>query len=383
MRRVTKPTASILWLEWKHYYADNSLTQPHVVLVNHQVFDMNRLAVQRGVKVGMRKHQYKALADNCLVSEFAPNPARSNSWLDLCAPYSSVIEPNGEHAAALDLSAHPSPVDLVNRLLDGLLVLEYGDLYAALAPSKWLAQLASSSQQGLAVVSDPANYLAHRPISSLSVVEPEILDRLRFLGYKTIGEVATLTTEVLRSQFGDDYLTIQQASRGTLRDHVLPVYPEDELHEFMHFAEPIDDLLMLESALSKLSLSLSARLSGQQATGLTLSVQFEDHQEVCADRMLKRPIYGNTGLLSTLKVLLPLIKISKPVIRLGVKLNALEPLRTRQKALFAKDNPVDPNVSVRIIRNAYGDQSLMKATEIVLPRREQVLKEWRRATGWY
>lgn len=374
---------TVLWLEWRHYFADNATDRPQVILHNHSVVDMNRVAAQRGVTLGMRKHQFRALLEDPLLGERTPNPARQESWLQVCLPYSGVIQPFAENCAAIELSRHPMPFDLAMRLCQDLQKLDYGDLIAGVAPSVWLARLASGQGEVPRFFTDLERDFYPLPIENLAPLEPETLERLAFLGYKTVGDVAHIPWGVLRAQFGKSARTIEQVAHGTLPDPVQPVYPPQQIRETRYFPEPIDNQIGLEAALRDLATPLAGRLQGQQAERIALHLESESVERVAVQRQLKRPIYSRVGLLHALGALITDRKVPRDIVRISIELHDLSPAATRQKALVLKDDPIDSEVTLRTLRQAFGDRAILKGSEVVTCRRKRVLQEWTRATGWY
>jgi hypothetical protein len=77
--------------------------------------------------------------------------------------------------------------------------------------------------------------------------------------------------------------------------------------------------------------------------------------------------------------------IETPIVGLRAVLTDLEKTRHRQQELEGLTHRHQrPNVNSAIgyVKTVFGDQSVKLGSEIELPRRIRVLKEWQNATGW-
>src|SRR5688572_10775720 len=87
--------------------SDVSLSRkPVIVLRGKQVIGRNWAAEQRGVKIGMSEDHARALVLKGEFQQWKPENyiEHQEKWLDVCAQYSGVIEPEDQHTAYVDLS---------------------------------------------------------------------------------------------------------------------------------------------------------------------------------------------------------------------------------------------------------------------------------------
>ncbi|MES1147118.1 MAG: DNA polymerase ligase N-terminal domain-containing protein [bacterium] len=380
---VTAKPPFVLALDWKRYYVDDTIDTPEVAMKHHKAFDMNTPAWMRGVAPGMQLHQIHPLAPGCVIRKWHPDKERAEGWLNLCTPFSSRIEPIEEHLAMLDLTEHPEPISIARLAIRTLSKEPYGKLTYGAAPCKWIATLAAAQGHPLDYMPDPAGFLAPLPIDRLLPVAPADRERLQFLGYCTIRDVAQIPTKVLWGQFGSAALMISGAASGRWGDEVQAVFPANRLSEPFFFDEPIADSQTLQVALDQVSEKLANRLAGHQTGRMTLRIDCEGGVRMAAARDFKRPVYDLGGIRAAVHTLAAMDGgPASPITNFVVDLGGIEPVRVQQTSFFlAKDRPL-PDANIAAIQAALGENAVVKATEIKRTRRELVLKEWRHATGW-
>jgi DNA polymerase IV len=381
---------SLLWIELDGFYADGYGNEmPLVVSRAHKVLDANPLARARGVRLGIEIRQAKALVDGLVVKPWKVDrfvdPQRR--WLDLCAEFTGLIQPEDQHQASLDLSDHPDPFDIAEKIVRCLVSETACAVKFGIAVTKWVARLAAEhdAHNGSTLERDSA-FLGELPVSLLTPVQDEHRERLHFLGYRTIGEVAKLPIEVLRRQFGREALTIRQAATGTLYEPVIPSYPPDSVHEAMLFAEAIESTETLDQILKSLARRVGDRLTtkNQQGSKVTISFELEDTKKVVRQRTFTKPVRCPVTALASLRLLIP--SFNQPIVAVRVTVQDLELVRHRQGNIqgFVCEGERKPNPQsvLKYVRTVYGDQAVQLGKDIEVPRRVRVLREWKNATGW-
>jgi hypothetical protein len=219
-------------------------------------------------------------------------------------------------------------------------------------------------------------------------VAPEHRQRLEFLGYRWVREVATAGMGVLLGQFGKDTFLIHEAARGRALDAVVPGYPRDAMSARIAFACPLTDRLQLEEAVARLCAELSSELCTRDATAEELAVFFEPEHgpPLVQRRKLGRPVQAATPLRVAVQALWGKVPLATPPVSVKVLLSGLKKAPRGQVSLVGmagKDERARScDVSVRCLRAAYGEETVKKAVELKVPRRELVLRAWKRATGW-
>lgn len=378
--RRTSETRVVLWVEWGGYYVDEQSASPQICLRHHRVFDLNSAAWLKGATHGMQRHQVRVLCPDCEYRTYASDEARASRWLDVCARFSHRVERIDEHLAAVDLSDHPDPYDIAGQLKSELEAMGLGRLRIGAGPSKWLSRLSSELGRDLVPLSDPREYLSGLAINHLLPATDEVRRRLQFLGYRRIGEVAELPVAVLMAQFGQEAHRIHLAANGVLLEPVDANYPSDSIAASLSFPDGIYDSQQVDAACKEVCRRLSTQLEGKQASELSLEWTAEVGAGTC-NRRFKRAVQDQATLLAAVKSLLATENLAG-LSRLTVRMHKVEPVQSQQVGLFTRVAIQAPQASMTHIVHALGDGVLMKASGIQLSRREKVLSEWRRATGW-
>lgn len=386
-------TPYVLWLEWIGFYtASEESPQPEIVTRDRTVLDANGAARKCGVRPGMHPRRAKTLANGCIVTPWQTDhyQERQNAWLDRCTDITGMIEPVDQHIAALDLSAHAHPFDLVEKLVRALLDHARLPLRYGIGPAKWIAQLAAEDPGHGNATEDPAGFLAPRPVGDLLPVPVAHRQRLEFLGYRTIGSVARLPLAILAKQFDKEALLIQRCAQGKHADPVRALYPPGCLRECHHFMPPIQDYQALLRVVDQLANRIGQRLlsRGEQTSQMEVSLETEDGETQVRSRRFTRAIHHALSVRSALKLLLSGAEgeITAPVVTLRIYLPDLAPVRAYQPKLIDTlhhaPRKVDSEAAVDRVRAVFGDGAVRMGAEIVTSRRMKVLKEWSAATGW-
>lgn len=371
-----------IWLEWEQYYAD-PLPTPQVVVEDGLVVDLNFSARARGVAVGMRLQHVLPLVPQCEVKELPVDPKRQAEWLDRLVPYSDYIQPFSPHSAAVDLSAHPDPADIAARIVAKLFARPLGHLRYGTGPSVWVAQLAARQQNPYGYARDVAAALAHQHVDNLLVASLEQREKLRELGVETIGAVASMNPVWLRAQFGEGAHTLVTAAQGKTRDQVDALYPPQATAQSVGFDAPVNDSLVLHGAVDQLARQLATKIVGRQAGLVVLTAEQEDGHEQTLSRAYNRPVHTADRIQASLAYLAGELQKQCPdIVRLTARLDQLEPLKTSQQELYVAAVRTDTQAALASVRSSLGGQSIVLASQIEAPRREQVLRAWRHATGW-
>ncbi len=362
-----------------------------------RVIDANAPAHASGVRAGMGLDEAKVLLQGAGLIRWEEEPYRAAQarWLDTLCEVASTVEPDHQDSAWADLAGHPDPYAMARMFASRVAKQESADVALGLAGSKWLARLAEASFGSLAnpaweiamrqACACPSEFLANFPIAHLAPVDADHRERLKFLGYRTIGDVAEIPLRTLRGQFGDAALTIRNAARGTLREPVRAVYPPDRVVAGQRFEGGLDHQEALGLAMGALARRIGAALRQREAQGAEVQIEIEyESTRVMRMRRFTRPIHTPREVSAALR--LTLGEVNAPVWGLRVKLPGLKPAQERQANLYASRAMGDDVAASRAIeglRLTFGDGSVMRASEKIEPRRIRVVRAWRHATGWH
>ncbi|CAN5523909.1 hypothetical protein BH11ARM1_BH11ARM1_14620 [soil metagenome] len=374
----------ILWLKWQRFYVNPSISDPEVVVRDRHVLDANLSAYERGVVPGMDLPTVRNLASGCILTPWQEENfvERQQKWLDLCVPFTGEIEPIDGHIAALDLSGHPQPLDIARRLIEHLQDKVNLPLRAGIASTKWLARLAARQNELQSAIRNPKLFLESLSIQDLLPVQQAHRDRLAALGYHKIGQLAKVSLATLRGQFGDEALKISLAAEGKILERVLATYPPDILHEHLLFDGPVDDELMVDSALGKMARCLGKRITGRQASNIELKIDTELDPQT-SKRRFTRPCHNAATLLPALRALRSSQPTDHPVTGIHVTLSEVERARSDQLNLCIVRPNVNVDQTLKSLQNVFGEGTVKLASQVEISRRKRVLKEWRDASGWH
>lgn len=373
--------------------------RPLVIHRDKRVLDADPLAESRQVYRGMALSEAKAILTEGAFVPWQEEPYRplQATWLDLCTEISDVIEPCDQHSAWIDLSLQPDAELLAIRLKDR--IQDHLELSASLGlgGTKWIARLASESKaihasQGLAAhlslrdpLVDPAAFLSPLKTRSLSPVEPAHRARLEFLGYNTIGDVAKVPLNVLRSQFGDAATHIRMCAKGGYFEPVESQYPPNSLSERIGFEGQVEDLQVLDEGLKKLAAMISEKLTkmDRQAKDVVVTLEHEEFRTTVLRRKFTKPIQNFPSALASLRLLLT-PPPEDPVVGIRIRLENVSQSKRVQQELTGRNSEREKGAIAAFahIRTVFGDTAIQTGSDIVEPRRKQVLRAWKDATGW-
>jgi DNA polymerase-4 len=377
--------------EWERI-APERAKSPLAIHRDKRLIDLNRPALDAGLKIGMGLDEAKVLLQGSGLVLFEEEPYRDarKEWLDRLSDFSSVIEPDEMHSAWADLTGHPVPLDIAAEIRK-----TFGyPINIGLAGTKWLAKLAadllacSVSELWQEATSElllkPTEFIAPLPTAFLLPVNPVTQERLKFLGYRTIGEVANIPLRTLKTQFGEEALRIHAAARGGFNEAVRPLYPPDSLRLKMSFADGISNTEELKPVIELLAKRIAQGLSNRESQGTTLQIRIHfEERSIELKRTFSNPVRTVRNAYSALTRMLGDLKGS--IYAIEVRMPELKKAKERQTGLFSSRVPGDDTAverAVERVRGVFGDRSVIKASEKVEPRRVKVLRAWSHATGW-
>ncbi len=369
-----------------HFYVADLMAEPAIVVRNKAVLDATPLAIKHGITLGMSLGLAKTL-----LSKGAPEGKRivgwnpedyeeaQVRWLDKCLPFTDVIEPIDQHEAFLDLSSHPSP----EKVLESLELPPNARF--GIAKVKWLARAALDlDDPHQFAYYAPRLFVSTLPTDMLAPVLPESRTRLKFLGYRTAGEVADLPLETLRMQFGREALTIWQAARGRSGKPVEAQYPHASVAFRIYFESAIESTETIDLAISEIAGQLAEKLEARdlQSSMMRLWIGYENEPEELIEREYAKPMQSANSIRFAAAML---FKAEKPVASLRIQLpNLRRANRQQQKLYVARTDSTDALKSaVGQVQKLYGGEVIKLGSDIHLSRRQRVLRAWKDATGWF
>jgi protein ImuB len=371
------------------------LDRPLLIVRGRSVLDVDRLAEGRGVCRGIGIKSAKAILEHAIARPYEPDLySRSReAWLDLCTAFSDRIEAEDDHAAFVDLGAHPVPESVLSSLLREL-ERHFGferlsrptEVGFGVSGTKWMAKAAAlEGDPERSALTDPEHFLGTLEIDRVEPIPAEIRSRLLFLGYRTCGEVASLPLATLAAQFGIEAHRVRAIVRGRSDERVQPNYPPDSLSDRVVFESPVEHVEEIERALRRLAGAIGIRLVERELQGmdLDLAVEFEDGRIESRSRRFTKPMQGAATILFGARSLLGEIPLEHPVASLRVRMPRLGRSRRSQLGLYAKkEGDSGAPLVLQELRGAFGEHAIRKGTEIPESRRQRLRRAWKDATGW-
>ncbi len=350
---------------------------PIVVHRDNCILDANELALRRGVGIGMTLVQAKTILIGGRFERWEEDRFQSAAlrWLEVCASFSNVIEPEHQHSGWLDLLGHPDPLRTAWQIVEAVEGETGIAPRWALANSKWLSSL----------LADHNVRLENLPCRLLSPARRESLERLEFLGYRTVGQLQQLTLESLREQFGEEGVMIYQACRGGCIDEVQRLFPPNSASEQLYFAGSVETYELVLGALQYISEHLSDSLTADDMAGseIRLSVDAED-RTMSFQRRFTKPMQSSGSIFSALKVMTH-EELREPIVGIRVVIPGLVRTPRVQRSLMGAKSTErlrGVDLSLRRILDVYGDQAVRLGADVEVPRRAKVLRVWKDVTGW-
>lgn len=370
--------------------------RPLAVLRDKAVLDCDGAARSRGVVPGMAEREARAILFDGRFEQWNGDRHRQDQerWLDACCEFSDAVEPLDQHRAFVDLSPHPRPAEILPQMLSRVAEVSECRVAWGCARVKWMAEAALEEGAGGRAYSDPEGFLKGLRTTRLSPVPVEHRLRLAALGYATAGAAVGLSLEALRAQFGDDAVTVYRCLRGGCAEPVVAAYPPRCASARFHFEAPADNWQAIDAALVRLAGQLGGRLAAEDLQGCELhaTIVLEEGERRVARRHAK-PMHSQTSVLFGLRRLVgectPKEALGAGAVgrwtELRVRMPNLQPARRRQANLYtwrASDQTLATEQAIGRLREAFGAGCVVRASEIVEPRRKRVLRAWRDAIGW-
>jgi nucleotidyltransferase/DNA polymerase involved in DNA repair len=357
---------------------------PLAVLRSRRVLDSSQSARKIGIVPGMSASEAKYAGHGKRVRfiEYEPQDYTdaASKWLDVCCEYCSVVEPIEPHCAFLDLSALAGAREIALPLA--------ADIYNAvrICPRIGIASSKLVARAAMEVVpeGEDAMTLAPMPIESLWTAKPEYIRRLRFLGYRTIGEVAQLPAEVLHGQFGQDGLQLTLFARGKDRSPVKPIYPPERLMAKFNFPQPARLDQEVEAGLKSLAYHLGNILRARdcQTKIIELEVVFDSRAIKRAVREFVNPMQSPGALLTGIRLTLRRIALDRDITSIRTRLINVAPAERGQLDLVEQTNQTDTPPAIERLKSALGKDIIKRASEVEPPRRRRVLRAYGGKPKW-
>ncbi len=371
-----------------------NLVHDPLVLIgpDERVFAASAEAAACGVTIGQtaRAAEVRCPEARLLETDIARCRSEFETLLELLELTSPTVEPHGWGAAYVDLGElarqHNEAVTLCQEI--GRAVRrELGDLLQpALGwdSTKFTAQAAAADTRPgkLRAVAPVREYAFLQPLSIVLLpLGRDALQRLGFLGLRTLGQYAALPPGAVWQQFGRAGRLAQRCARGKDNRPVVPRSQEQHLIVHRNLEDPLavqEQLLaMLRHMVSPLLAKLRANL--KVCGHLRLIVHFANGSIQEGERSFLFPTAEQARVLAMLQQLLTQLHWQAEATALEVALDRIQDVVAAQLPLFAAATERERKLHEvqRYIAARFGANRLRRA---VLSQPAAPLPEWR--VGW-
>jgi DNA polymerase IV len=245
-----------------------------------------------------------------------------------------------------------------------------------LAPNKFLAKIASDLKKPDAFVvvteGQVEDFLRDLPISRLWGVGPKTEQRLREMGFKTIGDVAAVPRERLVLSLGSLGEHLFHLSHGNDDRPVEPNWEPKSIGSETTFDEDTGDRELLSRTILELSDHVAERLrkEGYRARKVTLKLRYSDFETHTKQQAQKKMIATGEEIAKVARVLFASFPMKKKIRLIGVSAGDLhrdgdgEP---KQLGLFGETPQGNEKLSHTVdeIKQKFGADAVRRGSQLL------------------
>ncbi|MBI5599883.1 MAG: DNA polymerase IV [Deltaproteobacteria bacterium] len=198
-------------------------------------------------------------------------------------------------------------------------------------PNKLIAKLASDMKKpdGFSVIKekDVEKTLRDMPARKLWGVGEKTERRLKFLGIKTIGEIAKTPLRHLERNFGPSFgRMLHEHSRGMDASPVVPFFEPNSFSREITFEEDTNDVYFIKETLYELTKDLTGRLKdeGYKGRTVTIKVRYADFQTITRSHTFEDTTDSMNDIWSSAAELFGRVDLARKVRLVGVRVANLE-----------------------------------------------------------
>ena len=222
----------------------------------------------------------------------------SQKFMAILADFSPYLEPMGIDEAYLDATGFESIHDSIRQMAEKIrqrVKTETGLCASVgIASSKVVAKVASdlSKPDGLLEVppGEESSFLKPLPVAKLPGIGKKSEQVLKGMGINTIGQLANLPMETLKSRFGAYGKLIHDHANGIGDDKIEPPAEAKSISRETTFARDTRDSSLLKATLRYLSERVGSdlRRKGRLARCVTLKLRYADFTTITRQRTLSQ-----------------------------------------------------------------------------------------------
>jgi len=258
----------------------------------------------------------------------------SKQVMEVFRRYTDLVEPLSIDEAFLDITGSVALLGPAEQIASAIKkdIKERTGLNASvgLAPNMFLAKIASDLKKPNAFVvvreSEIDTFLRDLPISRLWGVGPKTEQRLREMGFKTIGDVATCSRESLVRSLGGLGEHLFQLSHGKDDREVEPNWEPKSVGTETTFSEDTADRELLLATILELADHVGVRLrkDGYRARKVTLKLRYSDFETHTKQQSLKKAIVTGEEIAQVARGLFAGFPMKKKIRLIGVSAGDLQ-----------------------------------------------------------
>lgn len=328
-----------------------------------------------GIRSAMPTAQALRLCPGLIVvrPRHRPYGEHSDRVMDLVRGSVPAMEQVSIDEAFLDVTDHPRPGREVAAGLQAEILRRFSlPTSWGVAPNKLVAKVATNvgKPNGLIVVppGQEATFLAPLPVSMLWGVGPKTQAQLAEFGVRTIGDLAGMPEDRLRSLWGERGIDLAASARGEDGSSVVEGHEARSVSSETTFARDISEREALSRTLRSLAEDVGRRLRESEVAGTTvrIKVRWPDFTTITRQTRLRQPSDQDGEIFQAAQELFDRVwRPGKAVRLLGVGMAGLGP-PLRQLGLFDRRWEEDSRLlkAVDAIRTKYGWDAVQRASDL-------------------
>jgi DNA polymerase IV len=302
----------------------------------------------------------------------------SKQVMEVFRRYTDLVEPLSIDEAFLDITGSVALLGPAEQIASAIKkeIKQTTGLNASvgLAPNKFLAKIASDLKKPNAFVVVTENeiegFLRNLPISRLWGVGPKTEQRLREMGFKTIGDVADTPRESLVRSLGGLGEHLFHLSHGKDDRGVEPNWEPKSVGSETTFNEDTGNRELLLGTILELADHVAQRLrkDGYRARKVTLKLRYSDFETHTKQQSLKKAIVTGEEIAQVARALFASFPMKKKIRLIGVSAGDLQGYEgdTQQLQLFEeKSNKEKLSHTVDELKEKFGSDAVRRGSQLL------------------
>jgi len=263
--------------------------------------------------------------------DFEAYEAASLQFKAVLLNVTTITEDVGIDEAYLDISDEPDTNEIiVDKIKTGIFEKTGLTCSIGIAPNKLLAKIASDMQKpnGLTVFTgdDIESRLWPMPIRKLYGIGPKTEEHLKKLNIHTIGQLASLSIDVLIQRFGVSYgQYLYEAARGIDESPLVTHWEPKSFSRETTFQADVKDWQTIARTIAELTKEVVADLirKGYSARTITLKIRFDDFRTITRGCSLNNATNSEDDIRRTAFACLKRIELKRRVRLVGIRASNL------------------------------------------------------------